>query len=150
MPLLGEVHVWPQVICIYVSTILGHQMVLPGGTSELRSVVCMLVHSFLRSVLSTLIPFLAQVSCIYVRTILCHQIPLMGCNLNLGQLCLALYHSCLMSVVSMLVPFFATRCLYQGVHLSWACLIVNVKLTLCLPVNVKLTLPLTKCQAGLM
>ena len=35
-------------------------------------------HYFLRSVLSTLLPFFAQFSCIYASTILHHQIPLLG------------------------------------------------------------------------
>ena len=42
------VPVLAQFSCIYISTILPHQMALLGGTSELRSVV------------STIIPFLAQ------------------------------------------------------------------------------------------
>ena len=33
------------------------------------------------------------------------------------------------------IPVLATRCLYWGVHLTWACLTVNVKLTLHLTVN---------------
>ena len=37
------------------------------------------------------------------------------------------------------VPLLATRCLYWGVHLTWVCLTVNVKLTLCLTINIKLT-----------
>ena len=37
------------------------------------------------------------------------------------------------------VPFLATRCLYWGVHLTWVCLTVNVRLTLHVTVNVKLT-----------
>ena len=41
------------------------------------------------------------------------------------------------------VPLFSTRCLYCGVHLTWVCPTVNVKLTLCLTVNVKLALCLT-------
>ena len=75
-----------------------------------------------------------------VSTILGHEIALMGgVHLNWGQLYVHYYHSLLSSVVYTLVPFFTTRYLYLRVHLSWAFLSVNVKVTLCLPVNVKLT-----------
>ena len=63
---------------------LATRILYQGGTSELRSVVCTLVQFFLRSVLSTFIPFLAHVSCIYVSTILHHLMPLPGGTSELG------------------------------------------------------------------
>ena len=123
MPLLGHMSYqrsvwpkgWPNVKLTRCSTICGHQMPLPGGTSELRSTR------------SNLVPLLAT-RCLY-----------QGVYLTKGQSGLKadqmsswpdivpflatryLYQggtSELRSTRPNLVPLLATRCLYQKVHLT--------------------------------
>ena len=84
----------------------------------------------------------ANVMMIWHSSILGHQMPLLGVCLSSGVLGTSENLNTNDNPMWRrpdAVLLLATRCLYQGVHLSWVCLTVNVKVNLCLTVNVKLT-----------
>ena len=134
-------YIWAQVNPTEVSTILGHQMSILGGTPNWRSAwpkgwpnvnltLCSISWSLdastggtseLRSTRPKLVPFLAT-RCLYWGYIWLkvsltqswpYAVPLLAnrCLLHGGI-------SELRSTKPKLVPFLATRCFYQGLHLT--------------------------------
>ena len=95
-------YVWAQVSWTYVSTIHGHQMPLPGGTSDWMSWPNVLPFWATRCLYWGYV--WAQVSWTYVSTIHGHQMPLPG-----GRSANMSYNSW-----NLKSPFLATRCLYWG------------------------------------